>query len=262
MKKHRPQKAPVILISPEVETRGKEFSDLSTSLSANYQNAVLANGGLPLIVPLTVSPEIISDLVSRCDGLLLTGGEDIQPGLYCRDLPKPVARTVSPTPDGGARDLREVLLINEVFRQSKPLLAICRGHQLLNVALGGTLFADLPSQRPDSLNHRRMDKRSDPVHEVRLTPGSLLSKITAAQKLSVNSTHHQAVDRVAAPLRASACSPDGIVEGLELKPGAASIPFLLSVQFHPERLADRFPEHAAIFRAFTQACALSRNHHL
>ena len=153
------------------------------------------------------------------------------------------------TPDGGARDLRELLLIDEVFRQRKPLLAICRGHQMLNVALGGTLVADIPSQLPRAINHRRMDRRSEIVHEVRLTPGSLLAKITGRQRLGVNSTHHQAVARVAAPLKVAAVSSDGIIEGLELKPGAASmLPFLLSVQFHPERLVDRYPEHRAIFR--------------
>ena len=104
-----------------------------------------------------------------------------------------------------------------------------------------------------------MDKRSEIVHDVRLTPGSLLAMLTGKQKLGVNSTHHQAVGRVAGPLRATAVSRDGVVEALELKPGGMPmLPFLLSVQFHPERLADRYPEHQAIFRGFTQACALRR----
>jgi putative glutamine amidotransferase len=163
------------------------------------------------------------------------------------------------TPDGGARDLRELILIDEAFRQHKPLLAICRGHQVLNVALGGTLLADIRSQKPGAQNHRRMDKRSDVVHEVRLTADSLLAKITGARDLGVNSTHHQAVDKIAPPLRAIARSDDGIVEGLELKPEAVrSVPFLLSVQFHPERLADRYKAHRAIFSAFTRACGVCR----
>ena len=163
------------------------------------------------------------------------------------------------TPDGGQRDLRELLLIDEVFRQRKPLLAICRGHQVLNVALGGTLVLDLRRQMPAALNHRRLDKRCEVVHEVRLTPGSLLAKITGGQRLGVNSTHHQAVARVAAPLKVAAVSADGVVEGLELQPNAEGwLPFLLSVQFHPERLVDRHPEHQAIFRAFTRVCAQSR----
>jgi len=133
----------------------------------------------------------------------------------------------------------------------------------LNVALGGTLIVDIPSQKKAAINHRRMDKRSDMVHEVRLTADSLLAKITGAQKLGVNSTHHQAVNRVAPALRPVAVSDDGIVEGLELKRSSAGwLPFLLSVQFHPERLADRYPEHQAIFDGFAQACVLNRRNNL
>jgi len=249
---------PLILVSPDIEGKGKEFGDLSLSLSGNYQKALIEAGCLPLTMPATTSREIVAECVRHCDGVLLSGGDDVEPRLYARRLPPRVRRTVSVTPDGGGRDLRELLLIDEVFRQHKPLLAICRGQQILNVALGGTLVADLPSQAPGGLNHRRMDKRSEVVHEVRLTPDSLLAKITGRQKLGVNSTHHQAVGRVAPPLRATAVSSDGVVEGLELTPEAADgVPFLMSVQFHPERLADRYPEHRAIFGAFSRACRLS-----
>jgi len=250
---------PLILVSPDVERKGKEFGDQSLSLSGRYQQALLEAGALPVAMPATTTPEMVAECVRRCDGVLLTGGDDVEPKLYAKGLPGPVRRTVSVTPDGGARDYRELLTINEVFRQRKPLLAICRGQQILNVALGGTLVADIPRQVSRALNHRRMDKRSEIVHEVRLTPGSLLSKITGGQKLGVNSTHHQAVGRVAPGLEATARSPDDVVEALELQPGAARwLPFLLSVQFHPERLADRYPPHQAIFRAFTRACLGNR----
>ena len=116
---------------------------------------------------------------------------------------------------------------------------------------------DIARQLPAALNHQRMDKRSQVVHDVRLTDQSLLAKITGRQTLGVNSTHHQAVARVASPLQITAWSTDGVIEGLELKPEAASsLPFLLTVQFHPERLVDRYAEHQAIFRAFTGACVL------
>jgi putative glutamine amidotransferase len=250
----------MVLISPDIELKGKEFEDLSISLSARYQRALERAGALPLTMPPTVSEALIADCVRQCDGVLLTGGDDVDPRLYSNGLPARVRRTVSVTPDGGARDLRELLLIGEVFRQRKPLLAICRGHQVLNVALGGTLVADIPSQIPRALNHRRLDQRSEVVHEVRLTPGSLLSKIAGGPKLGVNSTHHQAVAKVAQPLRATAVSEDGVVEGLELKPEAAQwLPFLLSLQFHPERLEDRYRPHGEIFRALMRACASGPN---
>ena len=254
---------PLILISPNVEKKGDEFGDLSISLSETYQRALMRAGGIPLALPGTVSRELIAECVRRCDGVLLTGGEDVQPRLYTTTLPPRLRRTVTVTPDGGQRDLRELILIDEVFRQRKPLLGICRGHQILNVALGGTLVADILSEMPAALNHRQMDKRSQIVHEVRLTPKSLLAKITGLQNLGVNSTHHQAVGRVAEPLEVIARSDDGVAESMQLKPNAGRmLPFLLSVQFHPERLADRYPEHQAIFRAFTQACVLNSRRNL
>lgn len=252
-------KRPLVLVSANVEKKGDEFGDLSISLSETYQQALMGCRAIPIALPATVSREVIAECVSRCDGVLLTGGEDVNPRLYGNGLPPRLRGTVTVTPDGGARDLRELVLIDEVFRQRKPLLGICRGHQVLNVALGGTLIADILAQMPRAMNHRRMDRRSEIVHEVQLTGGSLLAKITGKQKLGVNSTHHQAVARVAAPLKVAAVSSDGIIESLELRPGAVNmLPFLLSVQFHPERLVDRYREHRAIFRGFIQACALSR----
>src|SRR5215471_5435438 len=133
---------PLILVSPNIEKKGNEFGDLSTSLSETYQQALMRAGCLPLALPATVSRRCIAECVGRCDGVLLTGGEDIDPAIYGANLPPPLRRKVALTPDGGARDLRELILIEQVFGQRKPLLAICRGHQVLNVALGGTLVVD------------------------------------------------------------------------------------------------------------------------
>jgi putative glutamine amidotransferase len=250
---------PLILVTTDIESEGKEFGDLSISLSAKYHEALLAVGCLPLAMPVTISAAVIAECVQCSDGVLLTGGDDVESRLYASALPPRVRQTVGVTPDGGARDLRELLVVDEVFRQRKPLLAICRGHQILNVALGGTLVADIPAQLPGALEHRRNDRRNEIAHEVRLTAGSFLATITGKQTLGVNSTHHQAVARVAPPLRAAALGSDGVVEGIELKPDAMHwLPFLVSVQFHPERLMDRYPEHGAIFSAFARACSLKR----
>jgi putative glutamine amidotransferase len=246
---------PLILISPSIEKAGVEFGDRSISLSEAYPRAVADSGGIPLTMPVGQSRELIAECVRRCDGVLLTGGDDIEPDIYQDDLTAKLRRTVETTPDGGERDFRELILIDEVFRQHKPLLAICRGQQLLNVALGGTLIVDLPLQMPDGINHGRMDKRGEVVHEVRLTAESLLAKIAGKKNLGVNSTHHQAVGKVAEPLQVTGTSADGVVESMELKSEAARLlPFMLAVQFHPERLAGRYPEHRAVFRAFTHAC--------
>ena len=246
---------PLVLVSPDIEAKGKEFGDLSISLSGNYQQSLMSAGAIPVTLAATRSRELLAESVRRCDGVLLTGGDDIDPRLYANGLPARVRRTVDVTPDGGERDLRELIVIDEVFRQRKPLLAICRGHQMVNVALGGTLMADIHCDLPGALDHRRMDKRDQIVHEVRLTAGSILAKITGKQTLGVNSTHHQALAKLAAPLQAAAVSADGIIEGTELRPSAAGLlPFFLTVQFHPERLAAKYAEHQVIFRAFARAC--------
>ncbi len=251
---------PLILVSPSIERRGVEFHDLSSSLSLRYDAAIVAAGGVPVIAPATTDPEVLAECVRRTDGVLLTGGDDINPELYAHlyqpKLSAKVLKSVEPTPDAGARDIRELVLIREIFRQRKAVLGICRGHQLLHVAFGGRLIADIKQQLPDALNHQRSDRHLEIVHEATLTRGSLLSKICKTRVLGVNSTHHQAVADPVDPFVAVARSRDGIVEAMELKPGLG-LPFYLSVQFHPERLVQKHERYSAIFRKFVAACAKS-----
>ncbi|MEY4387241.1 MAG: hypothetical protein RLY20_2524 [Verrucomicrobiota bacterium] len=243
---------PLILISPDFEKQGVEFNDSSLSLSLRYAEAVETCGGVPLVMPHTTNPQTVREYIRAADGVLLTGGDDINPKLSAPQATAKLKAKAILTEDGGRRDLFEFIVVDEVFRQRKPLLAICRGHQLLNVALGGTLIVDLPTQRPSGINHRQMDRKMEPVHSVRLTPGSLLAKMTKTRRLGVNSTHHQAIDQIAAPLKPVARSEDGIVEALELRE-QEPLPFLLSVQFHPERLLKKHVGHRRIFEAFVSA---------
>jgi putative glutamine amidotransferase len=246
---------PLILVTPSTERHGVEFHDLSASLSVRYNTAIVAAGGVPVAAPTCADRATLAEAVARTDGVLLTGGDDINPLLYANDLPEKVRATVEQTPDSGERDLRELILIDEIFRQHKPVLAICRGHQMLNIAFGGGLLADIPQQLPGALEHRRMDKPMDLVHEAALTPGSLVSKICKTRVLGVNSTHHQAVVEPAELFVATARSSDGIVEAMELKPElTGTLPFFLSVQFHPERLVQKHTRYRAIFDAFVSAC--------
>jgi putative glutamine amidotransferase len=242
---------PLILISPSTQNQGAEFGDLSLSLSECYTEAILAAGGLPFILPPTTSRNTIAELVRRSDGVLLTGGDDIQTGLYQTETDPKLTATVGQTDP--PRDAWELELINQTFAQRKPLLGICRGHQLLNVALGGTLIIDIPSQVPNALNHRQFDKKAEPVHDAQLTPGTLLAAIVGKDKIGVNSTHHQAIGALAKPLIAAATTSDGIIEALELK-DPAQLPFLLTVQFHPERLFDRYKTFLTVFKCFIGAC--------
>ena len=247
------RRAPLILISTSLQRRGQEFADRSMSLSERYPEAVVAAGGLPWVLPCLTDERWIAEAVRHANGVLLTGGDDVQSKLHRSRLSPRLRRMAGPPQP--ARDVCELTLLREVFRQGKPLFAICRGHQLLNIALGGTLIVDIPTQVPGAEVHNRPDRKDHPVHKVALTPDSRLSKMLGKRAIGVNSTHHQAVARVARPLRAVAVSPDGIVEGMELaEPTAGALPFLLSVQFHPERLFGRHPEFLRLFCAFTRAC--------
>jgi putative glutamine amidotransferase len=241
----------VILIAPSTALKGEEFADASISLSNRYADAIIAAGGLPLIFPATTNRAICVESVQRCDGVLLTGGDDIDPQLYAKELPEELAKTLGPLEP--ERDKWEAALIAEVFEQHKALFAICRGHQMLNVALGGTLIVDIARQMPGALNHRCTERKMEPVHEIQIAPDSLLARVTGRRTLGVNSTHHQALGTVAEPLRVVAQSSDGVIEAVELKePGR--LPFLLSVQFHPERLIDNNAIFLLLFGRFVTAC--------
>jgi putative glutamine amidotransferase len=252
------QSAPLILVSPSTEAKGVEFYDYSLSLSQAYLDAVTLAGGLPIVAPCAPSPKLAAEYVRRCDGLMITGGDDIQPELYYGNVPAKLRKTVERTDP--VRDLLETLLIKEAFAQHKPLLAICRGHQLLNVTLGGSLFVDIPTEIPTALNHSRLEHKDQVVHTVQLEKDSLLARLFGKRKMEVNSSHHQAVNKVAQALRVTGRSEDGVIEVLELRPeDAGLLPYLLGIQFHPERLVRGYPEFIELFRSFIEACVLNRN---
>jgi putative glutamine amidotransferase len=246
-------KPPLILITPSTTKRGVEFEDNSVSLSNQYSLAIAAAGGLPWIAPALPARSLVAESVARCDGVLLTGGDDVQPKLYTTKLSPKLRKTVSePEPD---RDLYELMVVEEVFRQHKPIFGICRGQQLVNIAFGGTLIVDIPLQLPGAIEHRRTDRKNDIVHDAELTRGSLIASIARNLKLGMNSSHHQAIDKLAAPFVATARSSDGVIEAIELKKEAArALPYFLAVQFHPERLFARHEEHLRLFQTFVRAC--------
>ena len=251
------QAAPLILVTPSTEEKGAEFYDYSISLSQTYLDCITTAGGLPVVLPCAPSPKVITEYVRRCDGVLITGGDDIQPELYWPDVPASLRKTVGR--NDGVRDLLETLIVKEAFDQQKPLLAICRGHQILNITLGGTLIVDIPSQVKTTINHSRLKQKDRVVHQVFLEKNSLIHRVFGKDTIEVNSSHHQAVDKVAKPLRVTGRAPDGVIEALELRPEDAGImPYLLGVQFHPERLTRGYPEYGELFRSFTEACAVHR----
>ena len=206
-----------------------------------------------MIVPVIPSAKLIKQLVSGCSGVLLSGGDDIDPSLYRKQLRPELRRTLSPI--SRERDQFEKLLVKEVLSQKRPLLAICRGLQFVNVALGGSLIVDLPIERPSEVRHNQLDRKDGAAHPVSLKRGSQLARIFRKEVLNVNSTHHQAVGRVADPFEVTATSADGIVEALELrKEHEGLLPYFMAVQFHPERLAGKDPGFQTLFTRFVKAC--------
>jgi putative glutamine amidotransferase len=247
------QSAPMILVTPSTEEKGVEFYDYSLSLSQTYLDAISLAGGLPLTLPCSPSPKLISEFVRRANGVMITGGDDLQPDLYMEKVPANLRKTVGRTDP--RRDLLETLLVKECFAQRKPLLAICRGHQILNVTLGGTLFVDIPTEVQTKTNHAQMKHEDRVTHDVELKPGTLIESIYGKQRISVNSSHHQSVNKVAPALHVTGRGDDDIIEVLELRPEDAELmPFLLGVQYHPERLVYGYPEHLELFRRFVGAC--------
>lgn len=216
-----------------------------TGLTLPYIEAVRAAGGLPVLLPHRASPEELAQLLPRLDGLLLPGGEDINPAAYGQ------ARRDQCGEVDDDRDDLELRLTRLALEKQVPLLAICRGLQVLNVALGGTLWQDLAFQRPGDIQHDRFgpDWRTALVHPVAIEPGSRVARIMGAAAVQTNSSHHQAVRELAPGLRAVGHAPDGVVEAVELP----DHPFAVGLQWHPEGMFLQYPEMLRPFRALVEA---------
>jgi putative glutamine amidotransferase len=244
---------PLVLLSPDIEevtTRRGPVPQLA--LHRVYAAAVWDAGGLPLVVPTEVRDvEAVAALVAGADGLLLTGGDfDIDPAHFGE------ARHDKTGPVKPERTRLELLLWRAAEARQLPVLGICGGMQLLNVARGGSLWQDLPSQAPGGVAHTQTGAKSQPGHVVRVPCGSRLFAAVGGSgdadlALEVNSTHHQAVKTVGQGLVATAVAQDGVVEAIE----DPVLPFVLGVQWHPESMTEppwSTAQHG-IYRAFVHA---------
>jgi putative glutamine amidotransferase len=213
-----------------------------------YTQAVLAGGGVPVLIPLMADPAPLRVLYRHLDGLLLPGGVDVDPALYG------AARDPATEPPDPLRNAVELRLLRWALADGLPVLAICRGLQVLNVACGGTLWQDLDTCRPGPIAHQASAQAGDRAllaHPVTLAPDSRLAAVLGAEEVAVNTLHHQGLADLGADLQPVAWAPDGLCEGLEL-PGAA---FVLAVQWHPEELVTRQAASLRLFTAFCRAAA-------
>ncbi|MGH7196124.1 MAG: gamma-glutamyl-gamma-aminobutyrate hydrolase family protein [Candidatus Saccharimonadales bacterium] len=211
-----------------------------------YSDAVIAAGGVPVLIPIIKNQDTLEELYKNLDGLLFAGGNDIDPRLYGEE---PMTQTVDVSPK---RDTSEFNLMRWTLRDKKPILAICRGMQLLNIVCGGTLYQHLASQMPSAEDHELSSHKKNVehiTHHLKVDPSSKLAEIIKATTIGANSHHHQAIKEIGAGLKVSAKSEDGMIEAVEL----SNAPYVIGVQCHPEALQKVEPKWNLLFKSFASS---------
>lgn len=236
-------KRPIIGVSPLYDAQRE-----SLWMLPGYMNGIEAAGGAPIMLPLTDSEEVIKSAAELCDGLLLTGGQDVSPDVYDRERLSCCGELCP------ARDKEEALLLDLFLKNDLPVLGICRGIQFLNAHLGGTLYQDLKTQYGDTVEHRMSPPYDRSIHTVSLVKGTPLHNLLGTDEISVNSYHHQAVKRLAKPLCESALSCDGLIEGVFMPDKK----FVWAIQWHPEFSYKKDDTSIKILKAFVDAAAKNR----
>jgi putative glutamine amidotransferase len=236
---------PVIGITGRADQSARPPNLSLFSITPTYVQAAELGGGAPVIIPPYLEETALRAILKHLDGLILSGGGDILPALFGSQ-------------DNGLlwgvderRDRAELALAQWALAEGIPVLAICRGVQVLNVAAGGTLIQDIPTKVPDALPHSTIAGRpvSTVAHTVEVTEGSRLAALVGAGGLGVNSAHHQAVNVVGTGLVVTARAPDGIIEGLE----EPDHPFCIGVQWHPEVMVENHPVMRRLFEGLVEA---------
>lgn len=212
-----------------------------------YMDGIMQAGGTPFMLPLTADTALLRALVDTCDGFLFPGGQDVSPARYGAAVSPHCGETCP------ERDAMEAALLHEIWVRNKPLLGICRGIQLINAVLGGTLYQDLPTEHPAHISHRMASPYDRAAHTVSVVADSPLARLAPANRLGVNSCHHQAIRDLSPQLRPMALSDDGLVEAAY----APTQRFLWAVQWHPEWLFRSDACSRGIFRALVDACQVA-----
>lgn len=218
-------------------TPQREMQAVWTGCDVQYINAVLRSGGAPVLLPFGVDKEAVASVLAAADGVIFTGGGDVN-SLVFGEEPHPRSTRQDP-----ARDEMELEAARLAMEMSLPVLGICRGIQLLNIALGGTLIQDIPTQVPDANKHSSTGLAPVLLHNIDVEEGSLLARVLRGTDMAVNSYHHQALKDLGKGLRVSALARDGVIEAVESDDGRP----LLAVQFHPEEIAADYPRFQYLF---------------
>lgn len=237
---------PLIGLTPTPEVKEQEHGTFRLhTLNEAYSKAVLAAGGMPVMLP-TVNDDIES-LLDRLDGVIITGGGDIDPAIFRQEKHETTEQI------DAERDAFELALVHAARKRDMPLFGICRGLQVLNVALGGTLVQDIDALIPDATEHRQQKEKlhhEERPQTAKLADGSHpLRDMVQADEMEINTFHHQCIGDLASGLQAIATSDDDVIEAVH----APDMAFGMAVQWHPELLQHKYDDHAAIFRAFVEA---------
>lgn len=228
------------LIGLNVDASGDDPEHARLSLSTSYVDAITSVGGIPVLLPASLDHTGISKYVELCDGFVMTGGRDITPSRYGDEM-STHTNLLNPR-----RENFDFALIDAVLKANKPILGVCLGSQELNVALGGSMIQDLPTETSSTIDHRP-GHADITAHTVDITTGTRLHDIIGTTTLSVNSLHHQACDRLGSGVLVAARAPDGVVESFQVE----NHDFAMGVQWHPE--ATTSTEHLAIYKALVEA---------
>lgn len=229
---------PIIGILSEIDDK------LNTTVRNFYVRAIEENGGIPILLPYVKGEDCFDYFVNECDGFFFTGGVDIEPKRYKEDKKQTCGDNQL------YRDEQEFRLFDKIILTNKPILGVCRGAQLINVALGGTLHQDIPSEIDTKILHRQEEGEREFSHSVNVLTGTPLSDLIKCEKIKANSFHHQAVKTLGKGLKIMAKADDGIIEGFYLDGKR----YIRAYQWHPERLWDKDEANALIFEDFMNAC--------
>ena len=200
------------------------YSDKKNSVNNTYINSVLMNGGVPYLIPVTDDVEVLRQIVAQLDGIIFTGGEDFAPAYYGKEEHEKLGEV------NVTRDTYDLTLFKLATDRNIPTLGICRGLQLINVGMGGTLYQDLPAEKPSDINHRQQEEGTVPTHGVSVVEGSMMHQILGKKDIQVNTFHHQAIDKLAPGLKIVGWSNDSVPELIEAYPHRQ----IIGTQFHPE----------------------------
>lgn len=237
---------PLVALTTEMVAQAGRHRKPQATLYGAYVDRLQEVGLTPVLITPLHDEASIRQILASCAGIVLSGGEDVDPARYGEEA---IPDRTFVTPE---RDVAEWIALDEALGRHLPILAICRGIQVLNAHQGGTLWQDIPSQKPDAMVHEQTAPWGSPSHTVEVTPGSRLHAILGGNRLEVNSWHHQAPKTVAPGYAVTVRSEDGVIEGIE----TTGPDFIVGVQWHPERLSGAAPANhhdRRLFRAFAEA---------